>query len=62
MSEYSLGQTALAEKHLRGFLAMYSENDGFTGAARGALAKIAAGEAPAPSGRANPERESPARP
>jgi hypothetical protein len=62
MSEYSLGQTALAEKHLRGFLAMYSENDGFTGAARGALAKIVAGEAPAPSGRANPERELPARP
>jgi hypothetical protein len=30
MSEYSLGQTALAERHLRGFLAMYSENDGFT--------------------------------
>jgi hypothetical protein len=63
MSEYSLGQTALAEKHLRGFLAMYSANDGFTGAARSALAKIAAGEAPAaPSGRTNPERESPARP
>ena len=63
MSEYSLGQTALAEKHLRGFLAMYSENDGFTGAARSALAKIAAGEAPAaPSTRTNPERESPARP
>ncbi len=62
MSEYSLGQTALAEKHLRGFLAMYSENDGFTGAARSALAKIAAGEAPGPSARTNPERESPARP
>jgi hypothetical protein len=62
MSEYSLGQTALAEKHLRGFLAMYSENDGFTGSARSALAKIAAGEAPAPSARTNPERESPARP
>ena len=62
MSEYSLGQTALAEKHLRGFLAMYSENDGFTGAARSALAKIAAGEAPAASARTNPERELPARP
>jgi len=63
MSEYSLGQTALAERHLRGFLSMYSENDGFTGAARSALAKIAAGEAPAPaSARTNPEREPPARP
>lgn len=62
MSEYSLGQTALAEKHLRGFLAMYSENDGFTGSARSALAKIAAGAAPAPSARTNPERELPARP
>jgi hypothetical protein len=63
MSEYSLGQTALAERHLRGFLAMYSENDGFTGAARSALAKIAAGEAPAPpSARTNPEREPPSRP
>ena len=62
MSEYSLGQTALAEKHLHGFLAMYSENDGFTGAARSALAKIAAGEAPAPGARTNPERELPARP
>jgi len=62
MSEYSLGQTALAEKHLRGFLAMYSENDGFTGAARSALAKIAAGEAPASSARTNPEREPSGRP
>jgi hypothetical protein len=63
MSEYSLGQTALADKHLRGFLAMYSENDGFTGAARSALAKIAAGEAPAaPSARPSAEREPAVRP
>src|SRR5215213_5003388 len=46
MSEYSLGQASLAEQHLRAFLAMYSEADGFTGAARSALAKIAAGTAP----------------
>jgi hypothetical protein len=63
MSEYSLGQTALAEKHLRAFLGMYSENDGFTGAARSALAKITTGEAPAPpTARTSPEREPPARP
>ena len=63
MSEYSLGQTALAEKHLRGFLAMYSENDGFTGAARSALAKIQTGEAPTtPNARPNAEREPPSRP
>jgi hypothetical protein len=63
MSEYSLGQTSLAEKHLRAFLAMYSEPDGFTGAARAALAKIEAGSAPGvSSGRPNVEREPPSRP
>ena len=40
MSEYSLGQTALAESHLEAFLKMYNAADGFTGAARAALAKI----------------------
>ena len=40
MSEYSLGQTTLAEKHLRAFLGMYNAADGFTSAARDALRKI----------------------
>jgi hypothetical protein len=63
MSEYSLGQPAVAEKHLRAFLGMYSEPDGFTNAARAALAKIEAGDAPAaPGGKPVVERESPARP
>src|SRR5215207_4140573 len=61
MSEYSLGQAALAEKHLRAFLALYSEADGFTNAARSALAKIAAGTAPA-AAAPNVERALPARP
>jgi len=43
MSEYSLGQTALAETHLRAFLGMYNAADGFTGAARAALQKIEEG-------------------
>jgi hypothetical protein len=59
MSEYSLGQTALAEKHLNSFLEMYHENDGFTGAARGALAKIQDGTA---TGAKAVERETPPRP
>jgi len=63
MSEYSLGQTALAEKHLRGFLAMYSQPDGFTNAARAALAKIEAGNAPVVPGlRPDAERAPPSRP
>lgn len=62
MSEYSLGQTALAETHLRGFLAMYNAADSFTGAARSALAKIQAGKAETPSARPNAERDVPARP
>jgi hypothetical protein len=58
MSEYSLGQTTVAEKNLRAFLGMYSSPDGFTNAARAALAKIEAGG----DGRKEIERESPARP
>ena len=40
MSEYSLGQSDLAEKHLRSFLQMYNANDGFTQNAKQALAAI----------------------
>lgn len=43
MSEYSLGQSALADKHLRAFLGLYNQPDGFTGSARAALAKIQQG-------------------
>jgi hypothetical protein len=60
MSEYSLGQTALAEKHLRAFLEMYSAQDGFTSAAKSALETIERGGR-RPSSR-NVERENPARP
>ena len=62
MSEFSLGQTALADTHLRGFLSMYREADGFTGAAKAALAKIEAGTAPVPDVKPNAEREPTARP
>ena len=58
MSEYSLGQTKVAEKNLRGFLSMYNSPDGFTSAARAALAKIEAGG----DGRKEVERDDPARP
>lgn len=58
MSEYSLGLTSLAEKHLRAFLEMYNSPDGFTNAARAALAKIEAGG----DGRKEVERNNPARP
>lgn len=40
MSEYALGETALAEKHLRAFLEMYVAPDGFRSAAKAALWKI----------------------
>ena len=40
MSEYSLGQSGLAEKHLRAFLAMYTPQDYFTTNARQALESI----------------------
>ena len=62
MSEYALGQTALAEKHLRAFLSMYNAADGFTSAAQDALRKI---EQASPTGlrlRPNAERESVPRP
>lgn len=42
MSEFVLGQTALAEKHLHEFLGMYKAADGFTSAARDALGKVEA--------------------
>lgn len=58
MSEYSLGLTSLAEKHLRAFLGLYNSPDGFTNAARAALAKIEAGG----DGRKEVEQASPARP
>jgi hypothetical protein len=45
MSEYALGQPALAEKHLRAFLGMYTAPDGFTSAAKEALRKIEQGSA-----------------
>lgn len=41
MSEYSLGQTALAITHLRDFLRMYNADDSFTSSANAALAKMA---------------------
>ena len=40
MSEYSLGQSSLAEKHLRAFLSAYNAQDGFTTNARQALQSI----------------------
>ena len=40
MSEYSLGQSDLAEKHLKAFLGLYTPVDGFTSNARQALASI----------------------
>jgi len=58
MSEYSLGQTSLAKSHLEAFLGMYNVADGFTGAARAALAKIQAGGG---DGRKDVERDSPPR-
>jgi hypothetical protein len=58
MSEYSLGQNALAGDHLKAFLRLYNSPDGFTSAARAALAKIEEGTG---SGKAV-ERETPARP
>jgi hypothetical protein len=40
MSEYALGQHALARKHLEAFLTYYQQNDGWTGQARAALARM----------------------
>ncbi len=57
MSEYSLGQTALADKHLRGFLSMYTRSGRVHRRRESALAKIEAGTAPAPDVKPNAERE-----
>lgn len=40
MSEYALGQLALARKHLESFLTYYHENDGWTRNARDVLARL----------------------
>jgi hypothetical protein len=40
MSEYSLGQSSLAEQHLRAFLVAYTAQNGFTSNARQALQSI----------------------
>ena len=40
MSEFALGQTALADKHLRTFLEMYKVPDGFSSSAKATLWKI----------------------
>ncbi len=40
MSEYALGQPALARRHLKAFLSYYHENDGWTRNARGVLARL----------------------
>jgi len=61
MSEYSLGQAALAEKHLRAFLQAYTVADYFHENAEKALKAI--GEAnSALTGRRQVERENPTRP
>src|SRR6266571_2763669 len=45
MSEYALGQPALARTHLSSFLEYYHENDGWTQSARETLARLGAGRA-----------------
>jgi tetratricopeptide (TPR) repeat protein len=40
MSEYALGQTALARSHLESFLSLYHQDDGWTRNARDALARL----------------------
>lgn len=42
MSAYALGQPEPAKKRLRAFLSLYTANDGFTNAAKSALARIEA--------------------
>ena len=61
MSEYSLGQSSLAEKHLRAFLSAYNAQDGFTANARQALQSIeqANGGADEPAQRADEARRLP---
>jgi hypothetical protein len=41
MSAYTIGNDAVADRHLRGFLSMYDASDGFTKNARDALSKMA---------------------
>ena len=62
MSEYSLGATGLAEKHLRAFLELYTPRDAFTSNARQALESIAKANAIAPRLRRAVERDSSAVP
>jgi hypothetical protein len=40
MSEYALGQPALARTHLKAFLSYYNQNDGWTRNARDVLARL----------------------
>ena len=40
MSEYALGQTALARRHLESFLSIYNADDGWTRNARDVLARL----------------------
>lgn len=61
MSEFSLGQTSLAEKHLRAFLQAYTVADYFHENAEKALKAIAAGSS-ALTGTRQVERENPTRP
>ena len=62
MSEYSLGQSDLAEKHLKAFLALYTPVDGFTSNARQALASIEKANGIVPRLRRAVERDSSAVP
>ena len=62
MSEYSLGQRDLAEKHLKAFLALYTPVDGFTSNARQALASIEKANGIVPRLRRAVERDSSAKP
>jgi len=61
MSEYSLGQSGLAEKHLRAFLRMYTVADYFHENAEKALKAIGEGSS-ALGGARRVERENPTRP
>jgi len=61
MSEYSLGQTGLAEKHLRNFLQMYTVADYFHENAERAL-KAMNEQSAAGTGPRQVERENPTRP
>jgi hypothetical protein len=63
MSEYSLGQRLLAEKHLQAFLQMYTVADYFHENAEKALREIDAQRSSSPDGTPRQvERENPPRP